>query len=162
MRLAEEKKIVPVLYTADYNAGVDFDSINMKNYHRATFIIGFGAITGNAVLTVNSGATNGAKTSALTFHYALGGADIGTAVAGSTASCDVLAADATSAALTLTAATYDNRMLVVEVDAADMDVANGEEWLTASLSDAADAGIAYAFAILEPRYTSNRSETCLA
>jgi hypothetical protein len=43
-----------------------------------------------------------------------------------------------------------------------MDVANGEEWLTASLSDAADAGIAYAFAILEPRYTSNRSETCLA
>lgn len=162
MRLAEEKKIVPVLYTADYNAGVDFDSINMKNYHRATFIIGFGAITGDAVLTVNSGATAGAKTSALTFHYAAGGAAIGTAVAGSTASCDVLGDDATSAALTLTGTTYANLMLVVEVDAADMDVANGEEWLTASLSSAADAGIAYAFAILEPRYTNNRSATCLA
>lgn len=162
MKLAETMQIVPVLYTADYNAGVDFDSINMKNFHRCTFVIGFGAITGDAVLTVNSGATNGAKTSALTFEYALGGAAIGTAVAGSTASCDVLAAAATSAALTLTAATYANKMLVVEVAAAAMDIANAEEWLTASLSSAADAGIAFAFAILEPRYSGNRSATALA
>lgn len=70
--------------------------------------------------------------------------------------------NATSASLTLTAATYQNKMLVVEVDATDMDVANGEEWLTLSLSAAADAGILHAVAILEPRYTKNRSASALA
>ncbi len=156
MRLPEEKKLCYVINTADFNAGVDADSINMKNFHRATFILLFGAITGDAVLTVNSGATDGAKTSALTFHYAVGGAACGSA------NSDVIAADATSAALTLTAATYQNKMLVVEVDATDMDVANGEEWLTLALSDAADAGILHCVAILEPRYTSNRSASALA
>ncbi len=159
---SETLKIVPVIKTTDYNAGVDADSINMRHYHKCTYILTFGAITGDAVLTVNSGATDGAKTSALTFHYALGGAAIGTAVAGSTASCDVLAADATAATLTLTAATYANKMLVIEIDAKAMDLANGEEWLTLSLSDAADAGILHAVAILEPRYTGNRSATALA
>ncbi len=156
MKLPEEKKIVPVLYTADYNDGVDFDSINMKNFHRCTFVIGFGAIAGDAVLTVHSGATDGAKTSALTFHYAFGGAARGSA------NCDVLAADATSAALTLTGTSYDNYMLIVEVDAADMDTANDEEWLTASISDAGSSGVAFAFAILEPRYTGNCSASALA
>jgi hypothetical protein len=162
MRLAEQKKIVPVMATTDYNNGAVGDSINMAGYIRATFIILFGAITGDSVLTVNSGATNAAKTSAMTFHYALGGAAIGTAVAGSVASCDVLAADATSAALTLTAATYANKMLVVDVDASDMDTANEENWLTIDIDATASAGIAYCIAVLEPRQTSNRSVTALA
>lgn len=162
MRLAEELKIVPIMATTDYNNGVVGDSINMAGFHRATYIILFGAITGDAILTVNSGATNAAKTSAMTFHYALGGAAIGTAVAGSASSCDVLAADATSAALTLTAATYANKMLVVDVDASDMDVANEENWLTLDIDATASAGIAYIIAILEPRQTGNRSVTCLA
>jgi hypothetical protein len=154
--LAENMKIVPVLKTTDYGSGVDADSINMKGFHRCTFIMTFGAITGNAVLTVNSGATDGAKTSALTFHYALGGAAIGSA------SCDVLAATSTSAALTLTGTTYQNKMLVVEVEASDMDVANEENWLTMSISSAATNGIVHVVAILEPRYTGNQSGTALA
>lgn len=159
--LGEDKKIVPVLKTTDYNAGVDADSINMKDFHDYCFIITFGAITGDAVLTVNSGATEGSKTSALTFNYALGGAAIGTAASGSTVSCDVLAASASAASLTLTAATYQNKMLVIWGNAASMDVANGEEWLTLAISDAADAGIAHGVAILTPRYANNRSATCL-
>ena len=155
MKLAEEKKIVPVAYSADYNAGVDFDSINMKNFHRCTFIIGFGAIAGDAVLKVYSGATDGAKTSALTFHYAFGSAARGSA------DCDVLAADTAAATLTLTGTSYDNYMLIVEVDATAMDIANGENWLTLEISDAADSGVLMAFAILEPRYTKNCSVTAL-
>ena len=154
--LAEKKKIVPVLYTADYGSGVDFDSINMKNYLRCTFVIGFGAIVGNAVFSINSGATNGAKTSTLTFHYAFGSAARGSS------NCDVLAATATSSALTLTGTSYDNYMLVAEVDAADMDVSNDENWLTAAISSAGTSGIAFAFAILEPRYTGAVSGTALA
>lgn len=156
MRFPEHFKVVPVMATADYNNGVDGDSINMKNYLRATFVLTFGAITGDAALTVNSGATNGAKTSALTFHYALGGAAIGSA------DCDVLAEDAEAATLTLVAATYANKMLVVEVDAVKMDVANGENWLTLALSADASAGICHITAYLVPRYTGNRSESALA
>jgi hypothetical protein len=127
----------------------------MKNYHKATFLLTFGAITGDAVLTVNSGATDGAKTSALTFHYALGSAVIGSA------NCDVLAAWTSAATLTLTAATYQNKMLVIEIDASAMDTANDEEWLTLALSSAASAGILHAVAVLEPRYPSGQSITAL-
>ena len=155
MRLPEEKKIVPVLYTANYGSGATFDSINMKGYHRATFIIGFGAIDGDAILYLYSGAADGEKTSALTFHYAFGGA------ARAAEDCDVLAADATSAALTLTGDSYDNYMLIVEIDADKMDTENAEEWLTGYIDTSGTTGIAFAFAILEPRYTGNQSITAL-
>ncbi len=160
MRLPEEKKIVPVMNTADYNPGVAADSINMKGFHRCSFFMTFGAITGDAVLTVNSGATDGATTSALTFNYALANADIGVNTS-LTVGCDVLGDNATSAALTLTAATYNSRMLVVEVDASDMDVANDEDWLTLDISNAASAGICHIVAVLEPRYTGNISRSAL-
>jgi len=156
MKLAENKKIVPVLALDTIGSGGDFDSINMSKYHHCTFIITFGTLVGDGVLTINSGATNGAKTSALTFRYARGGAAIGSA------SCDVLAADTSAATLTLTAATYTDFMLIVEVDASEMDVANGEYWLTGSLSNAGTSGAMDAVAILDPRYTSDRSATALA
>ena len=156
MRFPEIFKVVPVMASDDINAGVDADSINMKNFHRATFIMTFGTLSGNAVLTVNSGATDGEKASALTFNYALGSAAIGAA------SCDVLAAGTAAATLTLTDTTYTDKMLIVEVEAAAMDLANEEEWLTLSLSDAAASGTCDVVAILEPRYTGNCSGTALA
>jgi len=58
--------------------------------------------------------------------------------------------------------TYSNFMLVVEVDASDMDVANEEEWLYLQFTTSSTTGLATIFAILEPRYTSNRSATALA
>jgi hypothetical protein len=160
MRLAEEKKIVPVLNYDDMDTGtaLDGDSINMKNYHRATFIVNLHDIgTASPVLYLYSGAIDGAKTSALTFHYAFGSAAQGTA------DCDVLGADSTSAALTLTHGTYDNYMLIVEIDADVMDVANSEEWLTISFTDPGTAtGHVTVTAILEPRYIGNCSATALA
>jgi len=131
MKLAENMKIVPVAKALDVSSGATNagDSINMKNFHHATFIVLTGTMGGaDTHVKVNSGATAGAATSALTFNYAFGGAAVGTAVAGSTASCDVLAATASSADLSITHGTYDDWMLVVEVDASKMDIANGEEW----------------------------------
>jgi hypothetical protein len=155
MKLAENMKIVPVLALDTIGAGGDFNSINMSKYHHCTFIITFGTLVGDGVLTINSGATDGAKTSALTFKYSRAGAAIGSA------GCDVLAAETSAATLTLTAATYTDFMLIVEVDASDMDVANGEEWLTGSLSNAGTSGAMDVVAILEPRYTGNLSATAL-
>jgi len=160
MKLAENMKIIPVLALDTIASGGDGDSINMKGFHHCTFILTFGTLSGDAILTVNSGATDGAKTSALTFNYAVGTAVIGTYTSAA-AAADVLAADTAAATLTLTAASYLDKMLVVEVDASAMDVANGEEWLTLSLSNAGSSGAADAVAVLEPRYTSAVSESGL-
>jgi len=148
MNIPKRYKFVPLINSADINAGVDGDSINMAKALRAVIVLMFGAITGvGAILKIYSGATNGAKTSALTFKYGLGGAAVGSALA------DVLAATAESAALTLTAATYQNKMFVVEIDAAQMDLANNEFWLTVELDNGADSGICEAVALVEPRYS---------
>ena len=46
MFLSEQYKIVPVMNTANFGAGLAGDSINMKNYHSATFIITFSTVAG--------------------------------------------------------------------------------------------------------------------
>lgn len=160
MRLAEEKKIIPIMSIGDLAAGATLsgDSINMKNGHRCTFLVMMHALGGAAnYILIYSGATAGALTSALTFTYAFGGA------ATESANADVLAANATSANLSVAHATYDNYMLVIEVDASAMDIANGEEWLTFTCADTdtgATGGMSV-FAIVEPRYSSDRSATML-
>jgi len=161
---AEEYKIVPVMKEADISSTVYTDSINMKGFHKATFIFTLNTLAGaSAALTVTSGADTATYTSPLYFNHALGGAAVGTAVADSTASCDVLAAWANAATLTLTHGTYTNKMLVVEVDASEMDIANAEEWLSCVITTAGSVtGNASCIAILEPRYKTNRSPTALA
>jgi hypothetical protein len=83
----------------------------------------FGLITGNSILKVYSGAT-AAKTTAIAFKYRLGAADYKVALA------DQLGAftDVASTGLTLTAATYDHRMLTVEIDSQAM--LDGKGWVT--------------------------------
>lgn len=160
MNFAEKYKVVPVIASANIGANTDLDSINMAGYKRATFILTCGAFTGNGTFAAYSGATEGAKTTAVTFRHALGGAAIGTAVGGSAASCDVLAADTKTTSDTPTVAiTCTTKMVVIEVDAIDMDQANGHKWLT--LNAAATAGILHGVAILEGGHQTNRSATVL-
>jgi len=154
--IAENYKIVPVLVDdGDFGATIDLDSINMSNYHKATFIFTFGAVTGDVTFSFNSGASEGTKTTAVVAKAALGGAAIGTAVAGSASSCDVLGA--WQAITTTLAITCTTKMVVCEVSAASM--TTGEPWLTGTI--AATAGIGHCTAILEPRYGSYRLGTCL-
>ena len=155
MKLAENLKVVPVLALDTIGSGGDANSINMARYHHCTFVMTCGTLSGDGVLTINSGATDGAKTSALTFNYAVGGAAIGSA------DCDVLAADTAVATLTMVAATYTDKMILFEVDASAMDLANDENWLTLSLSNAGTSGAMDVVAILEPRYSSDRSVSAL-
>jgi len=144
MLFAKKAHIIPVINSADINAGVDADSINCaKVKGRVTYVLMFGTLTGDAVLTVYSGATDGSKDSALYFKYALGSAAVGSA------SSDILGTEAEVATLTLTAATYSNKMLVVEVDVHKMDMQNDEEWMTLSLSADASAGICEVIAIID-------------
>jgi hypothetical protein len=155
--LAERLKIVPVMNSADVATGADCDSINMAGFHKATFIFTFGAVTTDITLTPKTGVSEGTKTNAVGTLYAAGGAVIGTAVAGSTASCDVLAAW-TASTTTISLSAASNKFLVVEIESQAMTV--GDNWLTITVA-AGTAGICHCVAILEPRYSGNRSVTCL-
>ena len=155
MRLCEQTKIVPIIEPEDHQGGVDGDSVSLENYRHVTFIFTFGELTGDAVLTVNSGATAGTKTTAETFNYRATSADL------KNASGDALGTEATSAALTLTAATYEDRMLVVEMDASEFTAS--QPWITPALSDAASELLVSCVAVLSnPRYAQNVPPTAIA
>jgi len=155
MRLYEQAKIVPILEAEDHNAGADGDSVCMENYGHATFIITFGELTGNAVLKFYEGATAGAKTTAKTFSYRATSTDL------KNAGGDTLGSESTSAALTLTAATYEDRMLVAEIDASEL--TDGYPWITPEISSAASEEFAAIIAVLSlPRYAEDVPPTAIS
>lgn len=153
--ITENYKLVPIMNTANFSTGEASDSINMKNYHKATILVTLGAVAGaSLVLQVFSGATDGVRTNALAFKYAHGSAAIGSA------SSDVLA-DWTTAATTgwaIADASHDSHFCVIEIDAAEM--GTGYPWLTV-YPNGGTSGIAHMVAILEPRYGSNIAVTAL-
>ncbi len=145
MYLSDKFGIVPVCEADDYgSAGEDFDSFKLSHANWATVIISFGAITGNSILKVYSGATAGTKTTAETFTYRLASGDY------EAASADLFGTASTSAALTLTAATYDHKLLIIEIDPAAF--TDGQPWVTVSVDSTATALNMAAVAILQPRY----------
>jgi len=154
-RISETHQFIPVLEPADYEAGIDFDSVHMGREHSLSVAIAFGAITGDAVLTVNTGATEGTKTTAVAFNYRFGGGDF------KAASADILGAPVavSSTGLTLTAATFDHRMIVIEIDADA--VTDGQPWVTLSLSNAASVLLASAVAVGKPRYQGRTATTAI-
>lgn len=162
----EENLIIP-LTTLSANAGnaLECDSFSMAKYQHATIvIIPSASITGDNVLTVECGATDSADSGDATFHYRLASAAIGSA------NCDVLAADATASTLTLTAATYQGKMLILELDADELpgtSTSLPEEttypWVTVDFDGAADTSTVAVIAILSrPRYAEAIMDTALA
>lgn len=152
----QKPHVVNVLSDGDLNAGATLscDSINMKDYLAARFLVNYQTIAGAAnYVLLYSGATDGALTSALTFRYGFGGA------AAASASSDVVSTWATSANLSVAHGTYDNYMLIIDISAADMDTANGEEWLTLVFADTdtGATGNVSVFALLEPRYDDQQA-----
>lgn len=155
MRASENMGLVYILKPGDHQAGVDGDSFSMAKYRH--FLIGLltAVLTGDAVLKVYSGATAGTKTTAETFRYRLADGDQGAATA------DTFGDWASSAALTLTAATYDNKQLIIEMDSNQL--TEGQPWVTLEISAAADAFNAAAYALLcEPRYGAHDMLTAIS
>ena len=149
MRFSERNHLMTILEPKDCEAGLDSDSINMSLMHRVAIILSFGAITGDAVLTFNSGASAGTKTTALAFNYRLSSGDF------KASSADLLGAvtAVASTGLTLTAATYDHRTLIIEFEGNQM--TDAENWLTMTLDAAASVLLVSAALVAEPRYASN-------
>jgi hypothetical protein len=123
MRLSESFVIFPILEPIDGQNGIDSDGINLGLLNGFTAAFAFGAITGDSILKVYAGAT-AAKTTALAFNYRMTAADHKVALGDQYG--DVIAVAATG--LTLTAATFDHRGIVIEIDPDTMPA--GKPWVT--------------------------------
>lgn len=153
-RLSETNGIVYVLKPGDHQAGVDGDSINMRDFRKITFLFQTAALTNNAIIKIFSGATAGTKTTAETFHYRTADADQGSANA------DTFADRVSSAALTMVAATFDNKMTLLEFETDNMTA--DQPWLTLEIGSEANPFNASVVAILEEaRYKANDLPTAL-
>lgn len=153
-RISEQMNVAYIVKGADHAAGVSGDSVHTGRMFRMMYVLQFHAtVTGDAVLTLSSGATNGTETTSETFRYRLADADQGSATA------DTYADWATSSSLTLTAATYDNRTLIVEIDSDEL--TDGQPWLTLVLSSAASALNVTVLMIGTPRFGANDPLTVL-
>lgn len=156
MRVSESLQFIPVVEAKDYgSAGIDFDSVHIGRLLSLSFAISFGAITGNSILKVSCGATEGTKTTDIAFKYRFGGGDY------KAASADILG-DATAVAstgLTLTAATYDHRLLVIEVDADN--VTDAQPWVTLSIDSTATVLLVGGMGVGYPRYAGHTPNTVI-
>ena len=124
MRLSESNAFVPLIESKDYgSAGIDSDGVNCGLLNGLSAVLLFGAITGNSVLKVYAGAT-AAKTTAVAFAYRLGAADYKAALADQLGDAIAVA----STGLTLTAATFDHRQVVIEIDPDTLPA--GKPWVT--------------------------------
>jgi hypothetical protein len=141
-RLTEAVGVFNAVEPKDYGSvGVDADSVAVVNYRHISYVCSFGAITGNSILTVYSGATEGAKTTPESFRTRL------TSAVYKAAASDAYAAEqAAVTTLTLTAATYTHRILVVEVDIND--ITQRQPWVTLSVDATATVLLLSVSAIL--------------
>jgi len=155
MRFSERFKIAPVYEPVDTEAGLDGDSINMGLMHLFCYALTFGAITGDAVLKFYVGATVGVKTTAIAFAYRLSSADFKAANADLYGAVTPVAA----AGLTLVAATFDHRTVLIEFDS--QAIPDATPWLTIELSAAATASLTACVGIGEPRNASNAGTSVL-
>lgn len=156
MRASEVRHLIPMCEPKDYgSAGIDFDSVHLGKLNSLSIAILFGALTGNSILTVNAGATEGTKTTALAFNYRFGGGDF------KAASADILG-DVTAVAaagLSLVAATFDHREIVIEIDSDQ--ATDAKPWLTVAIDATATVMTVAAVGVGTPRFQGHTSITAI-
>lgn len=151
-----EKKLIPVIESKDYGSvGIDGDSMNMGLLQRICFSLLFGALTGDSTLKFYAGATKGTKTTALAFNYRQASADYKVATSDGLGSETAVA----TTGLTLTAATYDHRQLIVDFE--NIDLPDGSPWLTLEISATATVMNVACLGIGSPLYGGKDSPSVL-
>lgn len=160
MRLSEELQYVPMIETEAWGgAGCDSDAIDLSRFSTISFIFAFGDITGDSTLICYPGSTNAiavAKSAtAIAFKYRLGAADAGATLA------DTFGDPTTVAytGLTLTAATFDHKLMLVEFDCDQMTTTN--RFLVWAVSATANPMDLSCVAIGKPRWPGHTGVTAL-
>ena len=150
MRFSEQFKIAALTESADVTTnGVDSYSVNMGKLHLGCWLINFGAVTADDALKVYVGAAQGSKTTAVAFSYRLAAADTKAALSDTFGSLTAVA----STGLTLTAATYDHKLVIVEVDS--QAIADATPYVTLEIAGSATTQNVSIVFIGEPRFSSN-------
>jgi len=127
-RLTEDIGIIPMYEPIDLAAGADSETFEFSKGAMADIIFITGVLTVPGALSLFSGATAGAKTTALPFTYRVTGADF-KAAAADQFGADVAEADGI---LTLSATANDHRTHVLSISAADLPA--GHLWVTLALA----------------------------
>lgn len=156
MRVSESLQFIPVVEAKDYGSvGIDFDSVHIGRLLSLSFAINLGALTGNSILKVSTGATEGTKTTDIAFKYRFGGGDY------KAASADILGdpVAVASTGLTLVAATFDHRLVVVEVDADN--VTDAQPWVTLSIDATATVLLVGGIGVGYPRNACHTNVTVI-
>lgn len=146
--ISQNLKIVPLLVSANIDAGVDSDSVDMQGMKSASFLLQFGADhagAAGAIIKLYSATAHGDKTTARTFNYKYGGAAV------KSASADVFSTIATSAALQVATATLASRMLIIELNV-DQIAEDDHRYLTLEIGAESDAGTLTIVALLDPMF----------
>jgi hypothetical protein len=157
MRFSERYTIVPLVVSSDKTTnGCDTESIHMGKVHEACFMLNFGAITSDDTLKVYVGAATATKTTAVAFKYRHAAADTASAVSDTYGAFTSVA----STGLTLTAATFDNKMLLLEVDS--QAIADDTPWVTLEIAGSATAQNVAIAAIVRPRAASNAGHSVIS
>jgi hypothetical protein len=150
MRLSESLKIFAVTESADVTtAGVDTQSVNFGKLHGGAYILNFGSITADDALKVYVGAATATKTTAIAFRYRLASAD--TKSAGSDSQGAITAVASTG--LTLTAATYDHKCLIVEIDS--QEIPDATPFVTLEIAGSGTTQNVSIVFVGKPRFASN-------
>lgn len=150
MRFSERFKILAVTESADVTtSGVDTKSINVGKLHSVCFLLNFGAVTADDALKVYTGAATATKTTAVAFSYRLAAADTASALSDTFGAFTAVA----STGLTLTAATFDHKLVIVEIDSQAID--DSKPWVTLEIAGSATTQNVSIVAIGVPRDIGN-------
>jgi hypothetical protein len=147
------RHIVPILAAQNLAATTVCPNVAMKKFESVQFIVALGDLgTADFTLTVTASAvTAGSSATALTFKYRA------TAAAGTDTLGD-LSSGVTS--LVLTNTTYDNKTIVIDVDANELTADKPYVGITLTRGGSATAYIAIT-ALLKPRYPQATNDGAL-
>jgi hypothetical protein len=149
--IAEQMHVVNALEPVDIGgAAKTSDYINLKNAAHITFIVQFGVITNAPTVQIKKAKSDGGSLTAIAFDY----------YQETTADGDTLADRATATTAGVTLSTDNNQMLVIEIDAAELE--EGYDWI-ALVTDNAAACLISAVAVLSGyRYQKENTPTAIA
>ena len=157
-KLTENLKVIYLIEPEDHqSAGIDGDSFNVGDMTGFSIIVTFGELTGDSILSVYSGATAGTKTTQESFRYRLSSSELKTADGDQWGDYTTSAA---GAGLTLTAATYEDFMVVIEMG--NDEFTADQPWITLEIDSTASALFVSAVAVCEPRFKANQIPTAIA
>ena len=157
-RLSEQNNKIYLIKPQDHqSAGIDGDSFHAGRIHAFDIDVLFADLTGDSILSLYSGASAGTKTTQESFRYRFSGADIGTTGGDLFGDWTTIAA---GAGLTLTAATFNLRMLIISMNTDQL--TDGQPWVTLEIDSTASKLEVSASVTAKPRFAAHDPLTLIS